>query len=244
MRMLHLTRRQLLWGAGAGAAALALNPLAPLAARAAEDKKPGFTLPPLPYAYDALEPHIDAETMRIHHDKHHAAYVNNLNAALKDQPDLLKKTIADLLRDIKSVPEKIRQAVINNGGGNANHSLFWEIMGPNAGGTPTGPLAKAIDDAFGSFDKFQKDLSTKAATQFGSGWGWLVADQNGKLTVINAPNQNSPYMDGKTPLMGVDVWEHAYYLKYKNERPKYIAAWWNVVNWKAVADRHAAALKR
>ena len=240
--MLHLTRRQLLWGAGAGAAALALNPLAPLAALAAEDK-PGFTLPPLPYAYDALEPHIDAETMRIHHDKHHQAYVNNLNAALKDQPELLKKNIADLLRDIKDVPQGIRQAVINNGGGHANHSMFWQIMGPKAGGQPEGPLAKAIDDAFGSFDKFQKELSTKAATQFGSGWGWLVADQNGKLTVINAPNQNSPYMDGKTPLMGIDVWEHAYYLKYKNERPKYIAAWWNVVNWKTVADRHAAASK-
>jgi Fe-Mn family superoxide dismutase len=244
MRMLHLSRRQLLWGAGAGAAALALNPLAPLAALAEEEKKPGFTLPPLPYAYDALEPYIDALTMQIHHDKHHQAYVNNLNTALKNQPELLKKGIAEILSDIKSVPEDIRQNVINNGGGHANHTIFWQIMGPKAGGQPSGPLAKAIDDAFGSFDKFQKDLSTAGATQFGSGWGWLVADKNGKLAVRKKANQDSPYMQGDTPLLGVDVWEHAYYLKYKNDRAGYIKAWWNVVNWKTVADRHAAALKR
>jgi Fe-Mn family superoxide dismutase len=243
MRMLHLSRRQLLLGAGAGAAALALKPLAPLGAFAAEDKK-GFTLPPLPYPYDALEPHIDAETMRIHHDRHHKAYVDNLNNALKDQPELLKKDIAEVLADINSVPAGVRQAVINNGGGHANHTIFWNIMGPRAGGEPSGPLAKAIDDAFGSFDKFKKELSTAGATQFGSGWAWLVADKNGKLAVRKAANQDSPYMVGVTPLMGVDVWEHAYYLKYKNERPKYIAAWWNVVNWKTVADRHAAAMKR
>jgi Fe-Mn family superoxide dismutase len=242
MRMPHLTRRQLLWGAGAGAAALALNPLAPLSALAADDK-PGFTLPPLPYAYDALEPHIDAETMRIHHDKHHQAYVNNLNAALKDQPELLKKNVAEILADVKSVPEGVRQAVINNGGGHANHTIFWLIMGPKAGGQPTGPLAKAIDDAFGSFDKFQKQLSTAGATQFGSGWAWLVADSTGKLAVRKAANQDSPYMVGVTPLLGVDVWEHAYYLKYKNDRPGYIKAWWNVVNWKTVEDRHARATR-
>jgi Fe-Mn family superoxide dismutase len=243
MRMLHLSRRQLLRGAGAGVAALALRPLAPLTALAAEGGKPGFTLPKLPYAYDALEPYIDAETMHIHHDKHHAAYVKNLNDALKDQPELLKKGIAEILANISTVPEKIRQNVINNGGGHANHTIFWQIMGPKAGGQPSGPLAKAIDDAFGSFDKFQKDLSTAGATQFGSGWGWLVADKDGKLKVRKAANQDSPYMVGDTPLLGVDVWEHAYYLKYKNERPKYIAAWWNVVNWKTVADRHDAALK-
>jgi Fe-Mn family superoxide dismutase len=244
MRMLHLSRRQLLLGAGAGAAALALNPLAPLAARAAQEKKPGFTLPPLPYAYDALEPHIDAETMRIHHDKHHAAYVRNLNNALKDQPDLLKKSVAAILSDLNSVPETIRTAVRNNGGGHANHTIFWQVMGPKAGGEPTGPLAKAIDDAFGSFGKFREELSTAGATQFGSGWGWLVADNTGKLKVRKKANQDSPYMQGDTPLLGVDVWEHAYYLKYKSDRPGYIKAWWNVVNWKTVADRHAAALKR
>jgi Fe-Mn family superoxide dismutase len=244
MRMLHLSRRQLLLGAGAGAAALALNPLAPLAARAAQEKKPGFTLPPLPYAYDALEPHIDAETMRIHHDKHHAAYVRNLNNALKDQPELLKKSVAAILSDINSVPEAIRTAVRNNGGGHANHTIFWQVMGPKAGGQPTGPLAKAIDDAFGSFDKFQQMLSTAGATQFGSGWAWLVADSKGKLQVRKAANQDSPYMIHVTPLLGVDVWEHAYYLKYRSDRPGYIKAWWNVVNWKTVADRHAAALKR
>jgi Fe-Mn family superoxide dismutase len=243
MRMLHLSRRQLLRGAGAGVAALALYRLAPLASLAAEGDKAGFTLPPLPYPYDALEPHIDTETMKIHHDRHHGAYVNNLNAALKDQPELLKKGIAEILANINSVPEGIRQNVINNGGGHANHSIFWVIMGPRAGGQPTGPLAKAIDERFGSFDKFQKDLSTAGATQFGSGWAWLVADKSGKLEIRKRANQDSPYMVGDTPLMGVDVWEHAYYLKYKNERPKYITAWWNVVNWKEVANRHEAALK-
>jgi superoxide dismutase, Fe-Mn family len=237
MRMLHLSRRQLLRGAGAGVAALALRPLAPLTALAAEGGKPGFTLPKLPYAYDALEPYIDAETMHIHHDKHHAAYVKNLNDALKDQPELLKKGIAEILANITTVPEKIRQAVINNGGGHANHTIFWQIMGPQAGGQPSGPLAKAINDAFGSFDKFKTDLSKAGATQFGSGWAWLVADKNGKLAIRKRANQDSPYMEGDTPLLGVDVWEHAYYLKYKNERPKYIAAWWNVVNWDAVNKR-------
>ena len=241
--MLHLTRRQLLWGAGAGAAALALRPLAPLAARAADDA-PGFKLPKLPYDYNALEPHIDELTMHIHHDKHHQAYVNNLNAALKDQPELLKKDIATILSNIKSVPEGVRQAVINNGGGHANHTIFWQIMGPGAGGKPTGALATAINGKFKSFEAFQKELSTAGATQFGSGWAWLVADNTGKLKVRKAANQDSPYMIHVTPLLGVDVWEHAYYLKYRSDRPGYIKAWWNVVNWKTVADRHAAALKR
>ena len=241
--MLHLTRRQLLWGAGAGAAALALRPLAPLAARAADDA-PGFKLPKLPYDYNALEPHIDELTMHIHHDKHHQAYVNNLNAALKDQPELLKKDIATILSNIKSVPEGVRQAVINNGGGHANHTIFWQVMGPNAGGKPEGPLAKAIDDAFGSFDKFQKELSTAGATQFGSGWAWLVADNTGKLKVRKAANQDSPYMRGDTPLLGVDVWEHAYYLKYRQARADYIRAWWDVVNWKYVGERYDDAVKK
>jgi Fe-Mn family superoxide dismutase len=234
--MPHLTRRQLLHGAAAGAATLAL---APLTARAA-DKPEGFTLPPLPYAYDALEPYIDAETMHLHHDKHHAAYVNNLNAALKGHPDLLKKNIVDLLSGLAAVPEAIRTAVRNNGGGDANHTMFWRIMGPKAGGKPEGALAQAIDKAFGSFDKFQTQFSNAAKTQFGSGWAWLVVDGKNNLRVIQSANQDSPYMAGMRPLMGIDVWEHAYYLKYKNERPKYIEAWWNVVNWKVIADRYGS----
>jgi Fe-Mn family superoxide dismutase len=234
--MLYLSRRQLLQGAAAGAATLALSPLAALA----QDKEAGFVLPKLPYAYDALEPYIDAETMHFHHDKHHLAYITNLNNALKGHPDLLKMNIADLLRGVNRLPKPIRQAVINNGGGHANHSLFWKIMGPKAGGQPQGALARAIDKRFGSFDKFQKELSTKAITQFGSGWAWLAADAENNLDVLQAANQDSPYLSGWRPLMGIDVWEHAYYLKYKNERPKYVAAWWNVVNWKAVEDRYGA----
>jgi len=181
--------------------------------------------------------------MEIHHDRHHAAYVANLNAALKDSPDVAKKGIVAILKDIKLVPEKARQAVINNGGGHANHSLFWEVMGPRAGGEPSGPLAKAIDGAFGSFAKLQEQLSNAAVTRFGSGWGWLVAGEKGGLEVLSTANQDSPYMAGKTPLLGIDVWEHAYYLKYQNKRADYVKAWWNVVNWKAVADRHAEAMK-
>jgi superoxide dismutase, Fe-Mn family len=235
--MTHSSRRQFLHAA-TGAAALATLPT-----WVAADEAPGFTLPPLPYAYDALEPHIDMLTMQIHHDKHHQAYVNNLNAALKDSPALLKKPIGDILKDIKQVPENIRTAVINNGGGHANHTLFWTIMGPKAGGEPTGPLAKAIDSAFGSFAKFQTMLSDSATKRFGSGWAWLVSDGKGTLSVISSANQDSPLMSGMTPLMGIDVWEHAYYLKYQNRRPDYIKAWWNVVNWKTVADQHAKAAK-
>jgi Fe-Mn family superoxide dismutase len=236
--MTNLTRRQLLQTAGGGLAALAL---APLAGRAADDQK-GFTLPKLPYAYDALEPHIDAETMMIHHDRHHQAYVDNLNKALAKHPDLLKKSIGVLVREAKSLPKDIQTAVINNGGGHANHSMFWVIMGPKAGGQPKGALAKAIDSAFGSFDKFQTELSQKAITQFGSGWGWLVLAK-GKLAVTSYPNQISPYMQGELPIMGIDVWEHAYYLKYKNMRPAYVKAWWNVANWDAIADRYNRAMK-
>jgi Fe-Mn family superoxide dismutase len=230
-----LNRRQLLQAAGVGAASLALAPLAPTSR--AEDGPAGFTLPKLPYAYDALEPHIDARTMEIHHDKHHQAYVNNLNAALKDHPEFQKKKLREILSDIKSVPEPIRQAVINNGGGDSNHTLFWHFMAPGAGGQPSGALAKDIDAAFGSFDKFAAQFSDAGAKRFGSGWAWLVVDPRGGLKVLSTANQNSPYMDGQTPVLGLDVWEHAYYLKYQNRRPDYIKAWWNVVNWPFVAER-------
>ncbi len=200
------------------------------------------TLPPLPYAYDALEPHIDARTMEIHHTKHHQAYVNNLNSALEKYPELQDKPVDELLRNINSVPEDIRTTVRNNGGGYANHSLFWTIMSPKGGGTPTGELAEAINAAFGSFDAFKEQFSKAAATRFGSGWAWLALTAFGKLIVYSTPNQDSPYMDGYTPLLGLDVWEHAYYLNYQNRRADYIAAWWNVVNWEQVAQNYAEAL--
>jgi Fe-Mn family superoxide dismutase len=193
-------------------------------------------LPPLPYAFDALEPHIDAQTMQIHHDKHHATYVTKLNEALDKEPGLAGKPLEDLLRGINDVPESIRGAVRNHGGGHHNHSLFWEVMGPNGGGEPTGDVAEAISRDLGGFSAFKEKLTNAAANQFGSGWGWLVAS-GGKLDVVAKPNQDSPLMDGKTPLLGVDVWEHAYYLKYQNRRPDYLAAWWNTVNWQAVNDR-------
>ena len=197
-------------------------------------------VPPLPYSFDALEPHIDAQTMQIHHDKHHAAYVTNLNKALESRPELQSKSVEDLLRGFDNVPKEIGTAVRNHGGGHANHSLFWQVMGPGGGGNPGGDLAAAIDRDFGSFQSFKEKLTNAAAGQFGSGWGWLVAD-GGKLDVIARPNQDSPLMEGKTPLLGVDVWEHAYYLKYQNRRPDYLAAWWNTVNWQAVADRFSQA---
>jgi len=199
-----------------------------------------YQLPALPYAFDALEPHIDAKTMEIHHDKHHATYVNKLNEATASHPDLQAKPVEDLLRGIDQVPEQIRGAVRNHGGGHANHSLFWQIMGPNAGGNPSGELADALQQAFGSFESFKEKLTNAAANQFGSGWGWLVAS-GGKLEVIARPNQDSPLMEGKVPLLGVDVWEHAYYLKYQNRRPDYLAAWWNTVNWPAVEQKLAHA---
>jgi Fe-Mn family superoxide dismutase len=193
-------------------------------------------LPPLPYGFDALEPHIDAQTMQIHHDKHHAAYVNNLNKALEGHAALQGQRIEDLLKGITTVPETIRTAVRNNGGGHANHTLFWEIMGPQAGGAPTGALGEAIASTFGSFERFKELFSQAAATRFGSGWAWLV-EADGQLAVESTANQDSPIMDGKKPILGLDVWEHAYYLKYQNRRPDYISAWWNVVNWAAVSKR-------
>jgi len=201
------------------------------------------TLPPLPYDFAALEPHIDAQTMQIHHGKHHQTYITNLNNALAKHPELAQKKLEDLLRGINSVPEDIRTTVRNNGGGHHNHSLFWTIMAPPAkggGGEPRGDLAEAIERTFGGFAKFKELLSTAATTQFGSGWGWLTVS-NGKLEVGSKPNQDSPLMDNKIPILGLDVWEHAYYLKYQNRRPDYVAAWWNVVNWEEVARRYDAA---
>lgn len=200
-----------------------------------------FELPSLPYAFDALEPHIDSQTMQIHHGKHHAGYTNNLNKALEGHAALQSKTIEDLLGSLESVPEAIRTAVRNNGGGFANHSLFWQIMSPNGGGAPTGDLANAINAAFGSFAAFQEKFAAAGATRFGSGWAWLVAEKDGSVSVTSTPNQDTPLMEGKTPILGLDVWEHAYYLKYQNRRPDYISAWWNVVNWNEVAKRYAAA---
>jgi Fe-Mn family superoxide dismutase len=199
-----------------------------------------YSVPPLPYSFDALEPHIDARTMEIHHDKHHAAYVSKVNAALEGHADLAGKSIEDLVSDLSAVPEAIRGAVRNNGGGHANHSLFWTVMAPNGGGAPSGDLASAIDAACGSFDKFKEKFADAAATRFGSGWAWLSVD-GGKLIVESTPNQDSPLMEGRTPILGLDVWEHAYYLHYQNRRPDYISAFWNVINWAEVAKRFAAA---
>ena len=194
------------------------------------------TLPPLPYPSDALEPHIDKMTMEIHHGKHHNAYVTNLNAAIEKAPELASKSLDDLVKGINSVPESVRTAVRNNGGGHANHSMFWQIMAPKAGGPPTGAIADAINSSFGSFDAF-KDLFAKAAVgRFGSGWAWVI-DQGGKLAIESSANQDSPLMEGKKAVFGLDVWEHAYYLKYQNRRPDYIAAWWNVVNWAEINKR-------
>ncbi|KXH87434.1 superoxide dismutase SodA [Sporosarcina sp. HYO08] len=196
-----------------------------------------YKLPELPYAYDALEPHFDKETMNIHHTKHHNTYVTNLNNALEGNEELLAKSVEDLIADLDAVPEAARTAVRNNGGGHANHTLFWEILSPNGGGEPTGALADAINSKFGSFDAFKEEFAKAGATRFGSGWAWLVLN-NGGLEVMSTPNQDSPIMEGKTPLLGLDVWEHAYYLNYQNRRPDYIAAFWNVVNWDEVAKRY------
>jgi Fe-Mn family superoxide dismutase len=199
-----------------------------------------FELAPLPYPTNALEPHIDARTMEIHHDKHHATYTNNLNKALENQPDLQKKSIEDLLASLDSVPEAIRTAVRNNGGGYANHNMFWQIMGPGKGGEPGGELGSAIGAQFGSFVTFKEQFAAAGTGRFGSGWAWLIAERGGKLSIISTPNQDTPLMERKTPILGLDVWEHAYYLNYQNRRPDYIAAWWNVVNWDEVAKRYAA----
>jgi len=195
-----------------------------------------FTLPPLPYAPDALEPHIDKQTMEIHHGKHHNAYVTNLNAAIEKAPELASKSLEELVKGINSVPEAVRTAVRNNGGGHLNHSMFWQIMAPNAGGAPTGAIADAINSSFGSFDKLKEQFKAAAIGRFGSGWAWVI-DNGGKLVVESTPNQDNPMMDGKKPVFGIDVWEHAYYLKYQNRRPDYIDAWWNVVNWAEINKR-------
>ncbi|HHX8838286.1 TPA: superoxide dismutase [Enterococcus faecium] len=199
-----------------------------------------YTLPDLPYAYDALEPYIDEETMYLHHDKHHNTYVTNLNSAIEKYPELGEKTIEELLSDMDAIPTDIKTAVRNNGGGHANHSFFWEIMAPNAGGEPTGEIKEAINEAFGDFSSFKEEFKKAAAGRFGSGWAWLVME-NGKLAITSTANQDSPLMEGKTPILGLDVWEHAYYLKYKNVRPDYIAAFWNVINWDEVNKRFEAA---
>jgi len=199
-----------------------------------------YTLPDLPYPKDALDPHIDALTMEIHHDRHHATYVTKVNEALAGS-DVPEQSIEDLCRNINSVPEKIRGAVRNNGGGHANHSLFWLIMSPKGGGEPTGALAEAINAELGGYAKFKEALTNAAITRFGSGWAWLSVDKSGKLLVESTPNQDNPYMDGRTPILGVDVWEHAYYLKYQNKRPDYLAAFFNVIDWKAVGERYAKA---
>jgi Fe-Mn family superoxide dismutase len=195
-----------------------------------------FTLPPLPYPSDALEPNIDKMTMEIHHGKHHNAYVTNLNAALEKAPELQSKSLEDLVKGINSVPDAIRTAVRNNGGGHLNHSMFWQIMAPNAGGAPTGAIADALNSSFGSFDKFKEQFKAAAVGRFGSGWAWVI-DTGGKLAIESTPNQDNPMMDGKKPVFGIDVWEHAYYLKYQNRRPDYIDAWWNVVNWAEINRR-------
>jgi superoxide dismutase, Fe-Mn family len=198
------------------------------------------TLPVLPYDYKALEPHIDAKTMEIHHTKHHQAYIDKLNAAIEKHPELAEKSAEELIADLDMVPEDIRTAVRNNGGGHVNHSFFWEIMSPKGGGKPEGELAKAIDAAFGSFDDFTAKFADAAATRFGSGWAWLVVD-NGQLSVVSTANQDNPITEGKTPILGLDVWEHAYYLNYQNKRPDYVKAFWNVVNWSEVGKRFAEA---
>lgn len=201
-----------------------------------------FELKPLPYAYDALEPYIDATTMQLHHDKHHATYVNNLNAAIEKYSDLQSMSVEDLVTHLDRVPEDVRTTVRNNAGGHVNHTMFWEIMGANGSGTPTGAISEAINNSFGSFDAFKQQFNDAGTKRFGSGWVWLVRSQQGDLQILSTPNQDSPLIDGHTPIMGNDVWEHAYYLKYQNRRPEYLNAWWNVLNWEEINRRFDAAM--
>jgi len=208
-----------------------------------EDKDMAFTVPALPYDFGALEPHIDAKTMEIHHDKHHGAYVTNLNNALEKHPDLQKKSVEELLRNLNSVPEDIRTAVRNNGGGHSNHSMFWTIMAPKAGGPANGKVGDVLNSTFGGFSQFQEKFNEAGGKRFGSGWVWLVGNNSGKVEIISTANQDSPLIEGLYPIMGNDVWEHAYYLKYQNRRPEYLKAWWNVVNWEAVNKRYEDFLK-
>lgn len=245
-----LNRRNVLFilGASTGAVALGAWRSSDLlsAAWAAEAPSRGvkaFEVPPLPYAYDALEPHIDARTMRFHHDKHHTAYANELNTALEKHPKLKGKTAEQLLREINSVPKDIRKAIRDNGGGYVNHTMFWNIMSPNGGGEPTGAIASAINKTFGSFAAFKQQFNDAGDKRFGSGWAWLVRTKDGKLQVTSTPNQDSPLMTGNYPIMGNDVWEHAYYLTYQDRRPEYLNAWWNVVNWDEINKRFEQATK-
>lgn len=201
-----------------------------------------FELKPLPYAYDALEPYIDATTMQLHHDKHHATYVNNLNAAIEKYSDLQSMSVEDLVTHLDRVPEDVRTTVRNNAGGHVNHTMFWEIMGANGSGAPTGAISEAINNSFGSFDAFKQQFNDAGTKRFGSGWVWLVRSQQGDLQILSTPNQDSPLIDGHTPIMGNDVWEHAYYLKYQNRRPEYLNAWWNVLNWEEINRRFDAAM--
>lgn len=238
-----VNRRQFLFLLGAGVSTLALDSsaLAQNTPTGSPDKTGAIQLPPLPYPYEALEPHIDAATMRFHHDKHHAAYVKNLNAALDKHPELKNKSVEQLLRDLNSVPEDIRTTVRNNGGGHVNHSMFWRIMKPKGGGEPTGAIASGIKQNFGSFAAFKKQFNEAGGARFGSGWVWLVRTQDGKLAITTTPNQDSPLSEGNYPIMGNDVWEHAYYLKYQNRRADYLDAWWNVLNWDEINQRLAQA---
>ena len=241
-----LNRRSFLGLLGAGTGAIAASIYAPRFAWAADPTAKSaasgaFTLPPLPYAYNALEPYIDERTMQFHHDKHHAAYVKSLNDAIAKYPELKDKTAEDLIRNLNDVPEDIRTTVRNNGGGHLNHTMYWQIMGPKAGGEPTGALAAAIQKDFGSFAEFKKQFNEAGTKRFGSGWAWLVRTNEGKLQVTSTPNQDNHLMEGLYPIMGNDVWEHAYYLMYQNRRADYLQAWWNVVNWNAVSDRFKLA---
>lgn len=245
---MSLNRRNFLFLIGASAGAYALNACRSsmvlgdtLTAQSAQGG--AIELPPLPYAYNALEPHIDAKTMQFHHDKHHATYVKNLNAALEKHPELKGRSVEQLLRDLNSVPEDIRTIVRNNGGGHVNHSMFWRIMSPNGGGEPKGAIASIIKQNFGSFDKFKTQFNSSGEKRFGSGWAWLVRTGDGKYQITSTPNQDSPLMEGNYPIMGNDVWEHAYYLKYQNRRADYLKAWWNVVNWDEINRRLAQANK-
>jgi len=245
--MTHLTRRQALHTAAGSLAALALAPVLGRA-QVKPAKKGPLTLPKLPYATDALEPHIDARTMEIHHQRHHQAYIDAANAILEKHENLAKLSVDALLAELgkekSEVPAAVKQALINSVGGHSNHSIFWEIMGPKAGGKPGGELSKAIEKQFGNYDKFQQEFSNAGLTQFGSGWAWLVVTAKGELAVVKKANQDSPIMEGSKPLLGLDVWEHAYYLVYQNRRPDYVAAWWNVVAWNEVARRYDAAKKK
>jgi Fe-Mn family superoxide dismutase len=247
-------RRRFLGSLGLGATALALLPklasaepkpvlrTMSLEAQSVEQVNGQFVLPPLPYRFEVLEPWIDAETMYIHHDKHHQAFVTNLNTMLQNTPDLRGRSATDLVYNLESLPMAVQTTVRNSGGGHINHAIFWATMGPNKGGTPTGALGTAINATFGNFDTFKSIMSTAAAQRFGSGWGWLVMNFDGSLQVISTANQDSPYMFGQIPLLGVDVWEHAYYLKYRQKRPEYLAAWWNTVDWDAVGARYMGAM--